>query len=87
MSLPETHGILSFFPLKFPECLLVGFPLGHILFLELQKRIGIALYPVTPTHGAGVGSVSVEAHELLGEEWLPKQNQDLVEKEGGRHSG
>lgn len=61
--------------------------MGHILFLELQKRIGIALYPVIPTHRAGVGSISFEAREQLGEEWLPKQNQDSVEKEGGRQCG
>lgn len=61
--------------------------MGHILFLELQKRMGITLRPVIPTLGAGVGLASLEAHELLGQEWLPKQNLVSVEKERGRQSG
>ena len=75
------------FPLNFLESPPVRFLLGHILFLEIQKRMGITLRPIIPTLGAGVGLASLEAHELLGEEWLPEQNQVSVEKEGGRQSG
>lgn len=36
----------------------------------------MTLHSGLPTSGAGVGSASLEAHELLGNEWLPEQPQD-----------
>lgn len=44
----------------------------------------MTLHSGLPTSGAGVGSASPEAHELLGNEWLPEQPQDCWGRRRGK---
>lgn len=75
----------NFFPLQFSIIHLVRFPLGHILFLELQKRVGVSLHLI-PAYGVEMGSASLEARELLGEEGYMKKIKTLLGKRRGEGS-
>ena len=54
--------------------------MGHILFLEFQKRIGITLYPAIPTHGAGVGWFLLRHVSFLGRNGYPNKIKILLRR-------
>lgn len=54
--------------------------MGHILSPELQKKMGMTLHPIISAYAVGVGSASLEAHELLGEEGYVNKIKILLAK-------
>ena len=59
------HSV-TFFSLKFPRIPPVRFPLGHILFLELQKKMRIILHPFILLMELSLGQLPLRHMSCLG---------------------